>query len=251
MKAYLSLMAVPAWWMLSISGPAFARPPEEVVPGRPPAEKAVARDAADEKKEKEKEPAADAAAMKEADAALGQAAAEDAKVLDALLKEDWVVEVKQREIVLTSKFEVFRKSYHRAAGDPMPEFSDAVPRSELLADAAAEKYVIRLEYVRELTKEEYERRLAERQGAAITMAVGARSKDESAIAHHLLADTRVPRYKSFKGGGTFHIYECNSDLLSGRLFPPAAVKKIGAAKAILAEELRLMTSATDATAVRK
>jgi hypothetical protein len=40
----------------------------------------------------------------------------------------------------------------------------------------------------------------------------------------------------------------NSDSLTGHIFPPAAVKKIGAAKAILAETLNSMPSGTDATA---
>jgi len=186
----------------------------------------------------------------EADAGLVTLAERDAKVLEPLLKDDWVVEVKQHEIVLTSKFEVFRESCYRALNEKMPEFSDAVARDELLTHGTPEKYVFRLEYAHALTREEYEKRLSERQGAALAMALGPQTKDEGAVAHRLLGETRVPRYRSFMEGRIFHIYESNSDLLSGRLYPPASVRKIGAAKAILAEELRLMPGAADPTAVR-
>ena len=195
------------------------------------------------------EKAADGKTVKavEADAELVELAEKDAKVLEPLLKDDWEVVVKRNEIVLTSKFEVFSKSHYGALTNKMPEFSDALSRDELLAHVTPEKYVFRLEYARALTREEYEKRLAERQVAALAMAFGPWSKHEAALAQRLLGETRVPRYqRQLK----FHVYESNSDLLSGRLFPPASVRKIGAAKAILAEELRLLPGGTDATSGR-
>jgi hypothetical protein len=273
MKAYLPVMTVAAC-LLVVLMPALAETPEKAAPA-PSAEEArqaveeakravqeaqlamgaalVQANAATRQQYEARELAEKAAdgqtvLVGEADAELVKLAERDAKVLEPLLSEDWVVEVKPHEIVLTSKFEVFRESFYRALNEAMPEFSDTVTRDELLTTGEPEKYVFRLEYARALTREEYEKRFAERQGAALAMAFGPWSKHEGAVAHRLLDATRVPRYKKHS---KIHIYECNSDLLSGRLFPPASVKKIGAAKAILAEELRLMPGATDATAVRK
>ncbi|MCW1921681.1 hypothetical protein OKA05_03895 [Luteolibacter arcticus] len=274
MKAYLSAMTVAAC-LLVLLMPAHAETPKKAVPA-PSAEEAkhaveeakraveramdamgaalVQANAATRQQHEALQLAKKAGDGKtvpavDADAELVTLAAKDAKALEPLLKDDWVVEVKQHEIVLTSKFEVFRESLHRPLNEGMPEFSDAVSREELLTHGAPEKYVFRLEYARALTREEYEKRLTGRQGAALAMALGPWSKHEGGVAYRLLDATRVPRYRSFMGGGAFHIYESNSDLFSGRLYPPASVRKIGAAKAILAEELRLMPSATDASAV--
>jgi hypothetical protein len=267
MRAYLPMMTVAACLLVALT-PAHAESPEKatVAPSGEEAKQEVEQareamgaalvqaNAATRRRleaiaELEKAAGVQPVPAAEVDAELARVAERDAKALVPLLKEDWVVEVKQHEIVLTSKFEVFRESYHRAAGDEMPEFSDAITREELLTHGDPEKYMFRLEYARKLTREEYEKRFAERQRAALAMALGPWSKHEGAIAHRVLDATRVPRYRSF-AGGIFHIYESNSDLLSGRLYPPASVRKIGAAKAILAQELRVMPAATDATAVK-
>ena len=113
------------------------------------------------------------------DVALVQAASEDAKTLRVFLDDDWKVEAIQNEIVLTSKFEVFHVALFRAPGDPgMPEFSDSVPRSELIAHGQPQNYVIRLDYSRLLSKEEYEKRVTKRQNAAFTLAFGTQVKAE-------------------------------------------------------------------------
>lgn len=175
-----------------------------------------------------------------------KAAAEDAKVLEALLGDDWEVKAGGcAEIVLTAKFDVLRESYFWREGVALPEFSDAISRKELIQrNARAMKYEIRLSYCEPMTREEYEARLAERQGAALTRAFGAGEKKAPDGSAEILAKTSLPRYKS----RDCHVFEETSDTLTGHIFPPAAVKKIGAAKAILAETLNSMPSGTDATA---
>jgi hypothetical protein len=106
MRAYLPMMTTGAC-LLGILTPALAEPPEKTA-------------------------ACKTAPAEAADPELVKLVEKDAKVLEPLLKEDWVVEVKGHEIVLTSKFEVFRESLTRTLWDEMPEFSDAVSREELL-----------------------------------------------------------------------------------------------------------------------
>lgn len=179
-----------------------------------------------------------------------KAAVEDAKVLEELLGEDWEVKVGPRlsdtEIVLTAKSDVLRESYFWREGEPLPEFSDALSRKDLIdRNARPMNYEIRLAYYEPISREEYEGRLAECQRAAIARAFGAGSKDGAGDVAELVSHSSVPRYRS----RNCDVYESNSETRSGHLFPPAAVRKIGAAKAILAEVLQLIPGATDARGV--
>jgi hypothetical protein len=181
---------------------------------------------------------------------LHRAAVDDAKVLEALLGEDWEVKAgpnwSDRVIVLTAKFDVLQESYFWREGDPLPEFSDALSRQDLIhRNARPMNYEIRLAYCEPVSKEVYEVNLAECQRAAIARAFTAGSKDGAGDVAAMKSNSGVPRYRS----RNCDVYEHHSTTRSGHLFPPAAVRKIGAAKAILREVLQPIPSATDAQAV--
>ena len=174
-------------------------------------------------------------------AQLARDAARDADTLRELLNENWMVQSKENEITLTSKFEVFIIGLVSRGGGLAPKFSDKIPRKTLVMETKPEKYVIHLCYEQRMSREEFEHRRIERQKAADVLNYGAKSKEEHQSAVDRYAEIKIPRYRS----DSFDVYQKTPERPNVGIYPPKSVQKVGGAKEILAAILGQIRTGND------
>lgn len=159
---------------------------------------------------------------------LAEFAAGEAATLSELLSDNWEVRATDKEITLTSKFEVFIIN-QSARSEAPPEFSDKTPREVLESEAKPTKYVIHLRYEKAMPPKEYAQRRQERQKLAYRLSWGAESKDEYVARYKQFDRLKMPRYR----GLYYDIYEELPDERGAQVYPPMALQKVGGAKEIL------------------
>ena len=167
-----------------------------------------------------------------------------ADTLKELLEENWTVEAKKNEIILTSKFDVFYVGLiSPSPNDIIPEFSDKASLDLLKKASDPVKYVIRLRFEEPMSREELDRRRIERQKAADILNFGAKTKTEYSEAIQQYREIKIPTYSL--NSLSYDIYQELPVAAGVGIFPPKAVQKIGGAKEILAVVLQKILTAHD------